>query len=100
MDIGPQKGLFVCLFLTYFLKIGHYYFVALYSCPYCEGSYHEWQQPLEERSQFPKRTLQNITTHYQQFCEDGERKERSKSISKSVVREPMLPIEPEDVRLH
>ena len=70
---------------------------ALYACPYCEGSYHDWQVPLYERGHFKPRTLDSLAENLKDFKSDGARSDRSKLVSKSVVREALLPIEPADV---
>ncbi|XP_072022974.1 uncharacterized protein [Amphiura filiformis] len=67
---------------------------ALYACPYCEGSYSEWQVPLkgpgelDGRDPFPVRSLQSLADDYARYTADGSAKPRAKLVSKSIVREP------------
>ncbi|XP_072047968.1 uncharacterized protein [Amphiura filiformis] len=72
---------------------------AVCACPYCEESKTGWQTPLQDREPAPLRTLESINQNYLQYQADGCRKERSKIVSKSVVRPPMFPIEPQDINV-
>jgi hypothetical protein len=80
----------------------------LYACPFCEGSYPKWQEPLKDpdhpekggRDPFPKRTLDNIKANFAKYQADGSRKDRAKTISKSIVSEPLVPVPPEDVMFY
>ncbi|XP_071795962.1 uncharacterized protein [Asterias amurensis] len=77
---------------------------ARYCCIYCTLSKEQMQTPFTERSCSQLRTLDSIRAQFELFTEDGSKRSRSKDVSFSVVREPMMPIEPDhetetDVRL-
>ncbi|XP_072027206.1 uncharacterized protein [Amphiura filiformis] len=71
---------------------------AVYPCPYCETSYADFQLSLQDREAGRLRTQANIKENFERYTTEGNfDKRKSKKISKSIVREPMLCIEPENV---
>ncbi|XP_071796273.1 uncharacterized protein [Asterias amurensis] len=72
---------------------------ARYCCIYCTLSKEQMQTPFTERSCSQLRTLDSIRAQFELFTEDGSKRSRSKDVSFSVVREPMMPIEPDHVVL-
>ena len=87
------------------LLIANIFFSAVYACPVCEEPKSGWQIPQKERQQreeglAPIRTLHSLKKCYVAYIEDGAQQNRARFISKSVVRQPIFPIEPSEVPVH
>ncbi|XP_072013609.1 uncharacterized protein [Amphiura filiformis] len=77
---------------------------SVYACPVCEEPKHGWKIPLKERKRrknglAPLRTNASLHRNFLQYMSDGCRPNRSKTVSKSVVRLPLFPIEPQQITM-